>query len=162
MKKVILIFFIFASSILSAETVYVMSLKDYYGLCAEISACQTDIDLGQCPAPIQLRRVYVLKEIKEKLKPIEKNVSFSSDIDLDIVIKVLEDVSADYKLDSQQREETNKSITYLRTKIQNEIEDKNKLTPNEKLSILGGDINLLEMRLIYHEMIMKKHGWKIE
>ena len=81
MKKIILILLIFASSVLSAETVYVMSRKDYYDLCAKISAYKTDYQTG---IKYQFHHITSLiqdlEDIKNKLEVKEKS-TFSSDID---------------------------------------------------------------------------------
>ena len=108
MKKIILILLIFVSSVLSAETVYVISRKDYYDL----------------------------ENIKNKLEAKEKS-TFSSDIDWDIVKKVL-------------REYDNlRYYSGANSRLDRE------LTTDEKLSILGGRIDLLEMRLLKMEGLIK-------
>ena len=114
MKKIILILLIFASSILSAETVYVMTRKDYFELCAKISATETDLA--------------DLRHIKNSLTPMEKS-TFSSDIDWDIVKKVLREY------DNQ------RYYSGANSRLDRE------LTTNEKISILGGKIDLLEKQL---------------
>ena len=129
MKKIILILLIFVSSVLSAETVYVMSRKDYYDLCATISAYRTDYQTG-----IKYQFYHItsliqdLKNIKNKLEAKEKS-TFSSDIDWDIVKKVL-------------REYDNKKYySGANSRLDRE------LTTDEKISILGGRIDLLEKQL---------------
>ena len=113
MKKIILVLFLM-SSVLSAETVYVMTRKDYFELCAKISATETDLA--------------DLRHIKNSLTPMEKS-TFSSDIDWDIVKKVL-------------REYDNKKYySGANSRLDR------KLTTDEKLSILGERIDLLEKQL---------------
>ena len=137
MKKIILILLIFVSSVLSAETVYVMSRKDYYDLCATISAYRTDYQTG-----IKYQFYHItsliqdLKNIKNKLEAKEKS-TFSSDIDWDIVKKVLREY------DNQ------KYYSGANSRLDRE------LTTDEKLSILGEEIDLLEMRLLKMEGLIK-------
>ena len=129
MKKIILILLIFASSILSAETVYVMSRKDYYDLCATISAYKTDYQTG-----IKYQFYHItsliqdLEDIKNKLEAKEKS-TFSSDIDWNIIIKVLNEY------------DNKKYYSGANSRLDRE------LTTNEKISILGGKIDLLEKQL---------------
>ena len=129
MKKIILILLIFASSILSAETVYVMSRKDYYDLCAKISAYKTDYQTG-----IKYQFYHItsliqdLEDIKNKLEAKEKS-TFSSDIDWNIIIKVLNEY------------DNKKYYSGTNSRLDRE------LTTNEKISILGGRIDLLEKQL---------------
>ena len=136
MKKIILVLFLM-SSVLSAETVYVMTRKDYYELCAKISAYKTDYQTG-----IKYQFYHItsliqdLENIKNKLEAKEKS-TFSSDIDWDIVKKVL-------------REYDNKKYySGANSRLDRE------LTTDEKLSILGGRIDLLEMRLLKTEGLIK-------
>jgi len=113
MKKIILVLFLM-SSVLSAETVYVMTRKDYFELCAKISATETDLA--------------DLRHIKNSLTPMEKS-TFSSDIDWDIVKKVLNEY------------DNKKYYSGANSRLDRE------LTTNEKISILGGKIDLLEKQL---------------
>ena len=125
MKKIILILLFFASSVLSAETVYVMSRKDYYDLCAKISAVGTDREFGVI---VPLKVLADLRHIRNSLTPMEKS-TFSNDIDWDIVKKVL-------------REYDNKKYySGANSRLDRE------LTTDEKMSILGGKIDLLEKQL---------------
>ena len=129
MKKIILILLIFASSVLSAEMVYVMSRKDYYDLCAKISAYKTDYQTG-----IKYQFYHItsliqdLEDIKNKLEVKEKS-TFSSDIDWNIIIKVLNEY------------DNKKYYSGANSRLDRE------LTTNEKISILGGRIDLLEKQL---------------
>ena len=125
MKKIILILLIFASSILSAETVYIMSRKDYFELCAKISATETDRASG---ITMPLKVLADLRHIRNSLTPMEKS-TFSSDIDWDIVKKVLREY------DNQ------RYYSGANSRLDRE------LTTDEKLSILGGRIDLLEKQL---------------
>jgi len=124
MKKIILVLFLM-SSVLSAETVYVMTRKDYFELCAKISATETDRASG---ITMPLKVLADLRHIRNSLTPMEKS-TFSSDIDYDIVKKVL-------------REYDNKKYySGANSRLDRE------LTTNEKISILGGRIDLLEKQL---------------
>ena len=124
MKKIILVLFLM-SSVLSAETVYVMSRKDYYDLCAKISAIETDRASG---ITMPLKVLADLRHIRNSLTPMEKS-TFSSDIDWDIVKKVLREY------DNQ------RYYSGANSRLDRE------LTTDEKLSILGGRIDLLEKQL---------------
>ena len=123
MKKIILILLFFASSILSAETVYVISRKDYYDL----------------------------EDIKNKLEAKEKS-TFSNDIEVLISsvsclkysisakthrqFEIITDI-----LEGLQKYDDKRYYSGANSRLDRE------LTNDEKISILGGRIDLLEKQL---------------
>ena len=160
MKKIILILLIFVSSVLSAEMVYVMSRKDYYDLCATISAYKTDYQTG-----IKYQFYHItsliqdLENIKNKLEAKEKS-TFSNDMEV-----LISSVSClRYSIPAKTHRQF-EIITDILEGLQ-KYDDKRyysgansrldrKLTTDEKLSILGGRIDLLEMRLLKMEGLIK-------
>jgi hypothetical protein len=72
MKKLLVVcYLLISTNLVFAETFYKMSSKDYYAMCAEISAYLTDRETGviQDNSRTGLARANAFNEIKHKLVP---------------------------------------------------------------------------------------------